>query len=150
LLWNCFAKWIEIWWEAPMEGFVFVLSFLKAERKVSDTGSAHWASSFCSALDMQFIFLHHTEEINHFLIASYICMIILIKIMIVITIEHTWPKSRVIFLYRLTFVVHTFFMHGFKQCRHFNQNLQKLLNQLEPNLVGMVLMRRRFRFTYWY
>jgi hypothetical protein len=27
-----------------MEGFV--LSFLKAEWKVSDTGSAHWASSF--------------------------------------------------------------------------------------------------------
>jgi hypothetical protein len=27
-----------------MEGSV--LSFLKAERKVSDTGSAHWASSF--------------------------------------------------------------------------------------------------------
>jgi hypothetical protein len=36
-------KWTEIWWEAPMEGSV--LSFLKAEWKVSDTGSAHWASS---------------------------------------------------------------------------------------------------------
>ena len=33
----------ETWWEAPMEGSV--LSFLKAEWKVSDTGSAHWASS---------------------------------------------------------------------------------------------------------
>jgi hypothetical protein len=33
-------KWTEIWWEAPMEGSV--LSFLKAEWKVSDTGSAHW------------------------------------------------------------------------------------------------------------
>jgi hypothetical protein len=32
----------ETWWEAPMEGSV--LSFLKAEWKVSDTGSAHWAS----------------------------------------------------------------------------------------------------------
>jgi hypothetical protein len=30
-------------WKAPMEGSV--LSFLKAEWKVSDTGSAHWASS---------------------------------------------------------------------------------------------------------
>jgi hypothetical protein len=30
-------------WEAPMGGSV--LSFLKAEWKVSDTGSAHWASS---------------------------------------------------------------------------------------------------------
>jgi hypothetical protein len=28
-------KWAEIWWEAPMEGSV--LSFLKAEWKVSDT-----------------------------------------------------------------------------------------------------------------
>jgi hypothetical protein len=37
-------KWTEIWWEAPMEGSV--LSFLKAEWKVSDTDSAHWASSF--------------------------------------------------------------------------------------------------------
>jgi hypothetical protein len=35
--------WIEIWWKAPMEGSV--LSFLKAEWKVSDTDSAHWASS---------------------------------------------------------------------------------------------------------
>jgi hypothetical protein len=40
-------KWTDIWWEAPMEGSV--LSFLKAEWKVSDTatGSAHWASSYC-------------------------------------------------------------------------------------------------------
>jgi hypothetical protein len=36
-------KWAEIWWEAPMEGSV--LSFLKAEWKVSDTGSVGWASS---------------------------------------------------------------------------------------------------------
>ena len=36
-------KWTDIWWEAPMEGAVW--SFLKAEWKVSDTGSAHWASS---------------------------------------------------------------------------------------------------------
>ena len=36
--------WTKIWWEAPMEGSV--LSFLKAEWKVSDTGSAHWASSY--------------------------------------------------------------------------------------------------------
>jgi hypothetical protein len=34
----------DIWREAPMEGSV--LSFLKVEWKVSDTGSAHWASSF--------------------------------------------------------------------------------------------------------
>jgi hypothetical protein len=38
------AKWTEIWWETPMEGSV--LSFLKAEWKVSDTGSVHWASSY--------------------------------------------------------------------------------------------------------
>jgi hypothetical protein len=44
-LWNCFAKWTEIWWEAPMEGSL--LSFLKAEWKVRDTGSAHRSSS-CS------------------------------------------------------------------------------------------------------
>jgi hypothetical protein len=37
-------KWTEIWWEAPMEGSV--LSFLNAEWKVSDTDSAHWASSY--------------------------------------------------------------------------------------------------------
>ena len=44
LLCNCLAKWTETWWEAPMEGSV--LSFLKAEWKVSDTSSAHWASSY--------------------------------------------------------------------------------------------------------
>ena len=45
LLWNCLAKWTETWYEAStcMEGSV--LSFLKAEWKVSDTGSAHWTSS---------------------------------------------------------------------------------------------------------
>jgi hypothetical protein len=32
------------WWEAPMGGFV--LSFLEAEWKVSDTGSAHWTFSY--------------------------------------------------------------------------------------------------------
>ena len=37
-------KWTELWLEAPMEGSV--LSLLKAEWKVSDTGSAHWASSY--------------------------------------------------------------------------------------------------------
>jgi hypothetical protein len=42
-------KWAEIWWEAHMEGSV--LSFLKAEWKVSDTGSegtgsALWAFSY--------------------------------------------------------------------------------------------------------
>jgi hypothetical protein len=42
------AKWTKIWWEAPMEGSV--LSFLKAQWKVSDTGSALWASSFISML----------------------------------------------------------------------------------------------------
>ena len=26
LLWNCFAKWTEIWWEAPLEGSVLVSS----------------------------------------------------------------------------------------------------------------------------
>jgi hypothetical protein len=41
------SKWTDIWWEAPMEGSV--LSFLKAEWKVSDTCSAQcWASSFAS------------------------------------------------------------------------------------------------------
>ena len=33
----------KAWWEAPMGGSV--LSFLKAEWKVSDTGSVGWASS---------------------------------------------------------------------------------------------------------
>jgi hypothetical protein len=37
-------KWTETWWEAHMEGIV--LSFLKAEWKVSDTSSTQWASSF--------------------------------------------------------------------------------------------------------
>jgi hypothetical protein len=43
LLCNRLAKWTETSWEAPMEGSV--LSFLKVEWKVSDTGSADWASS---------------------------------------------------------------------------------------------------------
>jgi hypothetical protein len=42
------AKWTETWWEAPMESSV--LSLLKAEWKVSDTGSAHWASSWVPLL----------------------------------------------------------------------------------------------------
>jgi hypothetical protein len=40
-----------------MEGSV--LSFLKAEWKVSDTGSAHWASSYLSSL----AYLVHLQEI---------------------------------------------------------------------------------------
>ena len=48
LLWNCWAIWTETWKEAStcMEGSL--LSFLKAEWKVSDTGSADWASSSLS------------------------------------------------------------------------------------------------------
>jgi hypothetical protein len=53
LLLNCLAYWTETWREAPMEGSV--LSFLKAEWKVSDTGSSHWASS-C---------YHHQKVIDH-------------------------------------------------------------------------------------
>jgi hypothetical protein len=49
LLWNCLAKWSELWWEAPIEGQT-VLSFLKAEWKVNDIGSVVgsdlWASIF--------------------------------------------------------------------------------------------------------
>jgi hypothetical protein len=48
------SKWAEIWWEAPMEGSV--LSFLKAECKVIDTGSAQcWASSFSLTFVRQII-----------------------------------------------------------------------------------------------
>ena len=36
----------KTWWEAPICMGGSVLSFLKVEWKVSDTGSAHWASSF--------------------------------------------------------------------------------------------------------
>jgi hypothetical protein len=35
------------WWIGTLYGRFDVLSFLKAEWKVSDTGSAHWASSLC-------------------------------------------------------------------------------------------------------
>jgi hypothetical protein len=46
-------KWTDIWWETPMEGSVS--SFLKAEWKVSDTGSAQcWASSSSSQIGIQF------------------------------------------------------------------------------------------------
>jgi hypothetical protein len=42
---TAWPKWAEIWWEAPMEGSV--LSYLKTEWKVTDTGSAQcWVSSF--------------------------------------------------------------------------------------------------------
>jgi hypothetical protein len=50
------AKWTETWWEAPMEGSV-LLSFLKAEWKVSDTASAHWASS----LELQKLFWYFVK-----------------------------------------------------------------------------------------
>ena len=52
LLWNCLAIWTETWYEAStcMEGSV--LSFLKAEWKVSNTGSAHWASSYGYTVDV--------------------------------------------------------------------------------------------------
>jgi hypothetical protein len=45
----------KTWWEAPMGGSV--LSFLKAEWKVSDTGSAHWASSFSTNFDRFFLYV---------------------------------------------------------------------------------------------
>jgi len=54
LIWNCFAKMNRY------EGSV--LSFLKAEWKVSDTGSAHWASSILTCL---FVFnVTRQQEIN--------------------------------------------------------------------------------------
>ena len=49
-------KWTNIWWEAPMEGSVF--SFLKAEWKVSDTGSAQcWASILVKQFDQNIYWL---------------------------------------------------------------------------------------------
>jgi hypothetical protein len=54
LLWNCLAKWSIYMY---VEGSV--LSFLKAEWKVSDTGSAHWASSLLLSYILVFI-----EKIN--------------------------------------------------------------------------------------
>ena len=53
LLLNRFAKWTETWWEAPMEGSV--LCFLIVEWKVSNTGSAHWASSFRCSINWDWI-----------------------------------------------------------------------------------------------
>ena len=47
LLWNCLAIWTVTWGEASTCMGGSVLSFLKAKWKVSDTGSDHWASSFC-------------------------------------------------------------------------------------------------------
>jgi hypothetical protein len=38
-----FLEITKTWWEATKEGSV--LNFLKAEWKMNDTGSAHWASS---------------------------------------------------------------------------------------------------------
>jgi hypothetical protein len=35
LLWNCLAKWAELWWEAPIEGYVWIKfpqSRMKGER----------------------------------------------------------------------------------------------------------------------
>jgi hypothetical protein len=70
LLWNCLAKWTEIWWEASMEGSV--LSFLKAEWKVSDTGSGHGASSFVYFPLQAFIVLNTTlcNKICQWLVAG--------------------------------------------------------------------------------
>jgi hypothetical protein len=58
LLCNRLAKWTETWWEAPMEGSV--LSFLKAEWKVSDTGSDHWAWD-----DTETTGSHYTFDVCH-------------------------------------------------------------------------------------
>jgi hypothetical protein len=44
LIWNCFAK-MNRYLVGTTYGR-FCIKFLKAEWKVSDTGSAHWASSF--------------------------------------------------------------------------------------------------------
>jgi hypothetical protein len=44
-----------------------VLSFLKAEWKVSDTGSAHWASSMEICFFFQFFFLLQLKKITFFL-----------------------------------------------------------------------------------
>jgi hypothetical protein len=59
LLWNCLAKWTETWLEAStcMEGSV--LSFLKAEWKVSDTGSAHGASSLLHVIIVLLVWIYH-------------------------------------------------------------------------------------------
>jgi hypothetical protein len=51
-----------------MEGSV--LSFLKAEWKVSDTGSAHWASS----LRKKYLVLHRSFNLCKFLYPVYISM----------------------------------------------------------------------------
>ena len=66
-------KWTEIWWEAPMEGSV--LSFLKAEWKVSDTGSAHWASSYLFSFCICFsgVLLTMFCNIYFYLFSFYIC-----------------------------------------------------------------------------
>jgi hypothetical protein len=71
LLWNCLAIWTETWlWQETsscMEGSV--LSFLKAEWKVSDTGSAHWASSWSlnvtfPCLSILFVNKHGLTSVN--------------------------------------------------------------------------------------
>ena len=64
LLWNCLAKWTEIWWGAPMEGSL--LSFLKAEWKVSDTGSALRASSLLRFHHKKFL-----KTFNHYFLHSH-------------------------------------------------------------------------------
>ena len=58
------AKWTETWWEAHMEGSE--LSFLKAEWKVSGTGSAHWASSLTTCSIVVLLDIFCTWEIYKF------------------------------------------------------------------------------------
>ena len=45
LLWNCLAKWAELWWEAPIEGYICI-KFPQSRMKVNDIGSDHWVSIF--------------------------------------------------------------------------------------------------------
>jgi hypothetical protein len=56
-----------------MEGSV--LSFLKAEWKVSDTGSAHWASrlfTYHDTIETQYIYISHVKRpFFHIQLASF-------------------------------------------------------------------------------
>jgi hypothetical protein len=68
---TAWPKWAEIWWEARMEGSV--LSFLKAEWKVSDTCSARcWASSFRGVKIWTVYFRSYWSYKNAFIWTKYV------------------------------------------------------------------------------
>ena len=83
IFWNYLAIWTETWLEASTCMVGSVLSFLKAEWKVRDTGSTHWASSFNKNL---------TWLMREYMYLWYLCLKLTLELGIPLLMK-CWPKN---------------------------------------------------------